>query len=122
MHDYHVTEREREVLSIPLTNGKGLTTVNVVSMKGTYWRHISLRYIYVAVTVGGVQATPKGYVLHLPSQTVSNREGINGSMVIGRERETKSQLPQGSHLHINQVVGTYTTSAPIVESEAGQVT
>jgi len=36
LYGYHVTKRgkEREVLSIPLTNGNGVTTVNV-SMKGT---------------------------------------------------------------------------------------
>jgi SAM-dependent methyltransferase len=37
VYSHHVTKRgrEREVLSIPLTNGNGVTTVNV-SMKGTY--------------------------------------------------------------------------------------
>jgi hypothetical protein len=55
------------------------------------------------------------------SQTVSNVEGVNGSLVTGRGRETKSQLRQGTHLHDNQMAGTY-TSAPNVESEAGRVT
>ena len=51
---------ERDVLSIPLANGSILTTLNV-SMKGAQVKRnkqaSSFIAIYVAVTVGGTQAT-----------------------------------------------------------------
>jgi hypothetical protein len=72
-------------LSIPLTNGSILTTVNV-SMKGAQIKiGVIFRCDIRRGYCGRNASNPTRYLDSAPSHTVWNGEGVNRAMMIGRD-------------------------------------